>query len=187
MKIITALAGTALMAVCAGAQAQIMKCVGKDGRVEFATSCPQGTTEQITGVSSKPAAPPPAKDEKGASKGVDNGADKGASKATDKGADKGSAKGADKGAPKSLADREAESKKRQAEQQAAAAKSDKEAQDKANRQRACEGAQSNVAALKSRQRNFRVDPKTGERVVYEEADYVREQQLAQQQVADYCK
>ena len=141
-----------------------MKCVGKDGRVEFATSCPQGATEQNTGVSSKPA---PSKDEKGASKGTD--------------------KGADKGAPKSLADRDAESRKRQAEQQAAAAKSDKEAQDKANRQRACEGAQSNVAALKSRQRNYRVDPKTGERIVYEEADYVREQQLAQQQVVDYCK
>ena len=134
MKILTVLAGTALLTLCAGAQAQIMKCVGKDGRVEFATSCPQGTKEQITGVSSKPAAPPPAKDEKGASKG------------TDKGADKATSKGADKGAPKSLADRDAESRKRQAEQQAAAAKSDKEAQDKANRQRACEGAQSNVAA-----------------------------------------
>ena len=167
MKILTVLAGTALLTMCAGAQAQIMKCVGKDGRVEFATSCPQGVKEQNTGVSSKPAAPPPAKDEKVASKGTD--------------------KGADKGAPKSLADREAESKKRQAEQQAAAAKSDKEAQDKANRQRACEGAQSNVAALKSRQRNYRIDPKTGERIVYEEADYVREQQLAQQQVVDYCK
>ncbi len=175
MKISIAFSGTtllALLAVSAGAQAQIMKCVGNDGRVEFATSCPQGVKEQNTGVSSKPA---PAKDEKGADKGIAKGSDKGA------------AKGADKGAPKSLAEREAESKKRQAEQQDAAAKGDKEAQDKTNRQRACEGAQSNLQAIKARQRMFRIDPKTGERSAYDEADYAREQQASERQVADYCK
>ena len=62
-----------------------------------------------------------------------------------------------------------------------------EAQDRANRKQACDGAQSNLQAIRSRQRMFRIDPRTGERAAYEEADYVREQQAAERQIADYCK
>lgn len=35
--------------------AQLLKCVGKDGRVEYATQCPAGTREQATGIRSAPA------------------------------------------------------------------------------------------------------------------------------------
>ena len=38
------------------AQAQIMKCVGAGGRVEFAASCPPGTKAENTGIRNAPAA-----------------------------------------------------------------------------------------------------------------------------------
>ncbi len=139
-----------------GAQAQIMKCVGKDGRVEFAATCPPGTQQQSTGVSTTKPAPAPA-----------------------------AAK--DSAAPKSLADRDAEFRKRQADQKAAEEKTAQKSAQDAERQRACQSAQSNLQALKSRQRLYRTDPKTGERVFYEEADYLRELPLTERNVADYCK
>lgn len=159
-RIALATAGLLLVVVSSGAQAQIMKCVGKDGRVEFAATCPPGTQQQSTGVSSKPApAPAPA-----ASKD-----------------------GKDKAAPKSLAERDAEFRKRQADEKAAAEKSAQQSAQDAERARACQSAQSNLQALKSRQRLYRTDPKTGERVFYEEADYLREIPLTERNVADYCK
>ena len=36
------------------AQAQIMKCVGAGGRVEFAAACPPGTKAENTGIRSTP-------------------------------------------------------------------------------------------------------------------------------------
>lgn len=161
----TALASVVLLAAPYAAHAQIMKCVGKDGRIEFASSCPPGTKQSDTGVSNKPAATSP-RDEKGA---------------------KGAEKGSDKSAPKSLADREAEFRKRQTEQASAAAKAEKDAQIKADQQRACEAARTNLASVKSRQRMFRVDQKTGERIAYEDADYTREQALAERQITENCK
>jgi hypothetical protein len=171
MKTMMAISGAILLTAALAAHAQVLKCVGKDGRVEFASSCPPGTKQTDTGVSNKPA-PAPAKSDKG---------DKG-----DKG-DKAASKAGDKAAPKSLAERDMDFKKRQSEQQEAAAKSEKESQERAQRQRACESAQGNLQSLKSRQRTFRVDPKTGERSAYEEADFVREQQIAERQVADFCR
>jgi len=152
----TALAGALLLAVPYAAQAQIMKCVGKDGRIEFASTCPPGTKQSDTGVSNKPAAAAPA------------------------------AKG-DKGAPKSLAEREAEFRKRQTEQKDTATKAEQTAQDNADRKRACEAAQSNVQALKAKQRMFRIDPKTGERTVYDDADSARELPVAERLAAENCK
>lgn len=152
----TALASVVLLAAPYAAHAQIMKCVGKDGRIEFASSCPPGTKQSDTGVSNKPAAAAPA------------------------------AKG-DKGTTGSLADREAEFRKRQAEQKDSAAKAEQTAQDNADRKRACESAQSNVQALKARQRMFRIDPKTGERIVYDDADYARELPVAERLAAENCK
>jgi type IV secretory pathway VirB10-like protein len=152
-----------LAAASSLAQAQIMKCVGKDGRVEFAATCPSGTQQQATGVSNKPAAPPAAAAKEGA-KDSKNSA-----------------------APKSLADRDAEFRKRQADQKAVEQKTAQKATEDADRQRACQSAQSNLQALKSRQRLFRIDPKTGERVFYEEADYQRELPITERNVADYCK
>ena len=162
MKFIIAIS---LLVLSATAQAQILKCVGNDGKIEFANACPPGTKQQDTGVSSKPA-PAPAKDVKG---------DKGA-----KGSDKGAA-------PKSLADRDAEFRKRQTEQAIAAAKSDKAAAEDARRKQSCDDARSYLKRLQDRQRTTRTDPKTGERVFYEEEDFVRETANAERSIAENCK
>lgn len=47
MKFIIAL--TVMLAPLA-VQAQLLKCVGKDGRVEYAAECPAGSKEQQTGI-----------------------------------------------------------------------------------------------------------------------------------------
>lgn len=49
-----------LLALPAAAQAQIMKCVGAGGRVEFAASCPPGTKAQDTGIRNSPGTAPAA-------------------------------------------------------------------------------------------------------------------------------
>lgn len=163
MKIAIAVAnGTAgvMLAFCGlAAQAQILKCVGKDGKIEFATQCPAGTKQQDTGVKNKPAPAAPA------AKGD-------------------SAKGA---APQTLADRDAEFRKRQTDQKDAATKSEQQATDTQDKQRACDAARGNLQALKDRQRMYRIDPKTGERVNYDEMDYVRELPVVEKQVAQNCK
>lgn len=160
-------AGLLLAGGVSSAHAQILKCVGKDGRIEFAQVCPPGTKQQDTGVSNKPAPVAPAAQASDA---------KSDAKADTKSA-----------APKSLADRDAEFRKRQADQKAAEEKTAKASADEAERKRTCQAAQSNLAALKNRQRMFRTDPKTGERVVFEEPDYIREQAVAERVAADNCK
>ena len=165
MKIATAnviIAALSLAAAAIGAQAQIMKCVGKDGKIEFASSCPSGTKQLDTGVGSKPAAP----------------AVPAAAKDGDK--DKSAA-------PKSLADRDAEFRKRQAEQKAAETKAAQKTTETEDQQRACRSAQANLQALKNRQRMFSTDPRTGERVVFEEADYQRETAITERLAAENCK
>jgi hypothetical protein len=163
------IAGLCFAAATFGAQAQIMKCVGKDGKIEFASSCPSGTKQQDTGVGNKPAAAPAP-----------------AAKSDAKPDGKEAAK-AKPDAPKSLADRDAEYRKRQAEQKAADTKAAQTATDNEDRQRACRAAQNNLAAIKNRQRMFTTDPKTGERVMYEEADYQREAAITERLAAENCK
>ncbi len=46
----------ALIALPAAAHAQIMKCIGAGGRVEFATACPPGTRAEATGIRNNPGA-----------------------------------------------------------------------------------------------------------------------------------
>ena len=169
MHVTSALAGlllsvTVLAASTSVAQAQIMKCVGKDGKIEFATACPAGTKQQDTGVTSKPAAAPAAKSD-----------------------GKAAAKDADKAAPKSLADRDAEFRKRQTEQKDADTKAAQAATETAERQRACQSAQANLAALKNRQRIVQIDPVTGQRAFYDEADYQRELPVTERRIAENCK
>lgn len=157
--------GGMLMLVCSvAAQAQILKCVGKDGKIEFATACPAGTKQQVTGVSNKPVAVPAAK---GDAVGKD-GAGKGAAAPT-------------------LADRDAEFRKRQADQKEAATKADQKSAESQEKDRACDAAKGQLQALKDRQRMYRTDPKTGERVGYEEADYARELGVTERQVSQNCK
>jgi hypothetical protein len=43
-----------MLALSAGAQGQLLKCISKSGKVEYAQSCPEGTTEQKTGIRSTP-------------------------------------------------------------------------------------------------------------------------------------
>lgn len=174
MKIIIAIS---LLALSATAPAQILKCVGKDGKIEFATVCPPGAKQQDTGVSSvSKSAPAPAKDEKD---------DKG--KAAEKGADKAADKGADKGTPKSLADREAESRKNQKAKAEADTKAEKTAAEDTRRKQACDDSRVNLKRLQERQRTTRTDPKTGERVFFEEQDFIRETANAERAIAENCK
>jgi hypothetical protein len=170
MKLAIGTIGMLLLMSSMPSQAQILKCVGRDGKIEFASSCPPGTKQSETGVSNKPA-PAPAKDDKG---------DKG--KAADKGG-----KAADKAAPKSLADRDADFRKRQAEQTDAAAKAEKKSAEDSRRAQACEDSRANLKRLQERQRTTRTDPKTGERVFFEEQDFVRETANAERSVAENCK
>jgi len=163
-KITSVITGMLVMLFSAAVQAQILKCVGKDGKIEFATACPAGTKQQDTGVSNKPsAAPAPAKDDKGA-----------------KAADKGSQ-------PKSLAEQEADFRKRQKEKADAEAKAEKIAIEDARRKVACDEARGQLVQLQNRQRWGRTDPKTGERVLLDEAGYIREIANAERQVAENCK
>ncbi len=154
-----------LTAAVSGAHAQILKCIGKDGRVEFANVCPPGTQQHATSVSGKAEARAPAP----------------------AAAKDGTKDAKDKAAPKTLAEREAEFRKRLADQKAEEEKAAKSAAREADRKRACESAQSNLQALKSRQRLFRIDPKTGERVLYDDADYKRELPIMERNAAEFCK
>jgi hypothetical protein len=165
MKLAIGTIGMLVLASTMTAQAQILKCVGKDGKIEFASSCPPGTKQQETSVSSRPApAAAPAKDDKG---------------------DKG--KAAEKGTPKSLADRDVEFRKNQKEKADAGAKAEKTATESAQRKQACEDSRANLKHFQERQRTARVDPKTGERVFFEEQDYVRETANAERAIAENCK
>jgi hypothetical protein len=53
-----ALVAIALYALPAATHAQIMKCIGPGGRVEFASTCPPGTKAENTGIRNAPSAAP---------------------------------------------------------------------------------------------------------------------------------
>jgi hypothetical protein len=136
------------------ASAQLLKCIGKDGRVEYAAQCPAGTHEQSTGIrSTAPAA-----------------ASTGTSAST-----------------KSLAEKDAEFRKRQAAQQDAQTKEAKKSADEALRQRACDDARAYLKNLQSGNRIVSADPKTGERVYLEDSQYPAEIAAAQRSIEMNCK
>jgi hypothetical protein len=91
------------------------------------------------------------------------------------------------GPHKSLAEQDAEFRKRRIEQQEAATKQDKKAAENAQRQRSCDSARSYLASLKSGARMAHVDPKTGEQVFLEDKDRARETADAQRAVDSNCK
>jgi len=132
------------------AYAQIMKCVGAGGRIEFATSCPPGTKAQSTGIQNSPAA---------------------ASSSTQK----------------SLAERDAEFRKRQVDQQKSEKKSEEQAQEQSDRKQNCDSAQAYLRGLQSGARAAKTDPKTGERVFLEDSERVTEITRAQRAVDTNCK
>lgn len=88
---------------------------------------------------------------------------------------------------KSLAERDADFRKRQAERQESAAKAEKKGADAAQRKRACEDSQAYLKNLQTGQRIRSTDPKTGERAYLSDADYPKEIARAQKQIAEYCK
>lgn len=87
---------------------------------------------------------------------------------------------------KSLAEREAESRKRQVEKKEAEAKATKSAAELAEAKRMCADAQSYLKALQEKQRIPRTDPKTGERIFLEDSQYPAETARARQMVATNC-
>jgi hypothetical protein len=89
--------------------------------------------------------------------------------------------------PKSLAEQEADFKKRRSDQVEAQGKEQKETAEKAQRQRACDDAKNYLAGLESGARIARTDPKTGERVFLEDAARAREANVARQSVQANCK
>lgn len=142
-----------LMLAVVPAHGQLLKCISKDGKVEYAAQCPAGTKEQVTGIKNAPGSPSPGTASK----------------------------------PKSMAEKEADFKKRQTEQAEAQGKQQKEAAEAAQRQRACEEARNYLAGLEGGARITRIDPKTGERVFLEDAARAQEVGRAQQSVQANCK
>jgi hypothetical protein len=88
---------------------------------------------------------------------------------------------------KSIAEQEADFRKRQIEKQDAQAKADKRASDSVERQRACDSARSYLKTLQSGMRVARTDPKTGERVFLGDDERPRELESAQRAVDANCK
>ena len=142
----------AILAVCLPftAHAQIMKCVGVGGRVEFAVACPPGTRAESTGIRNNPEAVP----------------------ATPQ---------------KSLAERDADFRKRKMEQQETAKKGDEKTQETADRKQNCETAQAYLRSLQSGNRIGKTDPATGERVFMEDTERAAEMARAQRAADTSCK
>ena len=137
------------------AQGQLLKCTGKDGRVEYATECPPGAQEQQTGIKSTREGP--------------------------------SSSGAASPQQKSIAEREAEFRKRQMEAQDGRQKDEKKAAEDQERRANCEQAQTYLKSLQVGNRIARIDPKTGERVFLEDPDRPAEVARAQRAVDSNCK
>ena len=164
MKTIAAVAVMMMMPALAGAQ--INKCFDKSGKVVgYGNECPAGTRPEASGVKSTPATPP----------------------AAAKGDAKADAKGAAPSQPKSLAERDAEFRKRQMEKQEAEAKAGKTAAETEQRKKACEDSRAYLKSLQAGNRIVRPDPKTGERNYLEDSDYPKEIARTQQQVDQNCK
>lgn len=148
MKTLLAILAVATLPLTANAQ--IMKCIGAGGRVEFAAACPPGTKAQNTGIRNSPAAAP----------------------ATPQ---------------KSLAERDADFRKRATEQQEAAKKGEEKNQQTADQKKNCESAKSYLVSLQSGNRIGKTDPATGERVFLEDNERASEIARAQRAVDTNCK
>ena len=87
---------------------------------------------------------------------------------------------------KSLAERDADFKKRMLESEAARQKQDKATAEAADKRQNCDSAQTYLKGLQGGQRYARVDPKTGERIFLEDADRSSEIAKAQRAVDQNC-
>jgi hypothetical protein len=136
------------------AHAQLLKCVGKDGKVEYAAQCPSDTKEQQTGIRSTKEGP------------TTN------TKAP---------------AQKSTAEREADFRKRQTDQQTAAAKQAEDAKDTEARKANCDNARAHLAGLESGGRVVKIDPATGERSHLDDDERIKAIAQARASVDGWCK
>jgi hypothetical protein len=146
--------GFLLVLLSTAAHGQLLKCIDKSGRIEYANACPPGSRQEQTGIRSSGSGP---------------------------------AVAAPASSAKSLAEREADFRKRQTEQQEVQAKQEKQAAENQQKQRACENARAYLKSLQSGNRIARVDPKTGERSFLEDKEYAGEIASAQQSVDTNCK
>jgi hypothetical protein len=144
--------GVILVLLSGTAYGQLLKCVDRSGRIEYANVCPPGARQEQTGIKNTPAS-----------------------------------SGSSSTPQKSLAERDAEFRKRQTEQQEAQAKQDKKTAENQQMQRACEDSRSYLKSLQAGNRVARTDPKTGERVFLEDKDYAGEIANAQRTVDANCK
>lgn len=147
MKIIL---GLLMMLAPLAASGQLLKCIGKDGKVEYASQCPAGTKEMRTGIRNNPSSAPAA-------------------------------------APKSVAEREADFRKRQTEQGETRKKDEEKTAETAQKRQACDSAQEYLKALQEGQRITRTDRKTGERVYLEDTERATEIARAQRDADQNCK
>ena len=152
MKAIIAL--IALLAPFA-AHGQLLKCVGQDGRIEYASECPPGANEVQTGIRSTRDGP--------------------------------SSGGAGSSQQKSIAEREAEFRKRQMESVDAQKKDEAKAAELAQNRENCERARIYLKSLQEGQRISQIDPRSGERVYLEDPQRPAEIARAQQAVDSNCK
>jgi hypothetical protein len=90
-------------------------------------------------------------------------------------------------AAKSLAERDADFRKRQMEKQEAQAKAQKQSAEREQRQSACEQSRAYLKALQGGHRISRTDPKTGERSFLNDSEYPQEIAKAQSAVSANCK
>jgi len=141
--------GLVMMMLSAAAAGQVLKCVAKDGKVEFASVCPPGTSAQKTGIRNAPASPAGE-------------------------------------AHKSIAEREADFRKRladkqEAEQKTAAARADAE-----TKRDACARSRTYLKSLEGGIRIRTVDPKTGEQVFLDDRQRASEAEKAREAVSRNC-
>lgn len=149
----------AMILLSASAAAQINKCMDARGKVVgYGNECPAGTRSEASGVKATPAPTPAA-----------------------------SAGAASPAQPKSLAERDAEFRKRQMEKQEADAKAGKNVAETERLKLACTESQGYLKSLQSGNRIMRTDPKTGERVYLADSEYSPEMAKAQQAVQSHCK
>jgi hypothetical protein len=151
-------AAIALLALLASfaAHGQLLKCIGKDGRVEYANECPPDAKEIQTGIRSSRGGPA-------------------------------TAGGGASAQQKSLAEREAEFRKRQMESADARKKEDAKSAELAQNRENCERAQIYLKSLQEGQRISQIDPRTGERVFLEDSARAAEIAKAQQAANSWCK
>lgn len=147
MKIIL---GLLMLLVPFAVQGQMLKCVGKDGKVEYASQCPAGTKETQTGIKNVPSSAPAA-------------------------------------APKSVAERDADFKKRASEKGDAVKKEEEKTAEVEQKKLACDSAQTYLRSLQGGNRISTIDPKTNERVFLEDADRPAEIAKAQRIADQNCK